>query len=266
MSVNTSAGRKLSSICRASSARSEVRTSKPSKVNRSRMSFRFTRESSTTRMGAPGIIFVLSSFSPSDAHHALKALKEKGPAVLPPYRIAGKVPLVPWNWDRKPLRSLFRRFDFDLLENFALRGEFCLACGEPIQTQNIRQHVGVLRHGLANAVKEISNSERIPVGKKPGALQGGRFFATRESAAVTVDAFLLRNGLTALGLVFGECAVPNGARGLSQGRGRKQDPGRRPGAVTARHRPSSGRRKAMDSPEYAPPLTAITMYCLPCHM
>src|SRR2546422_11777650 len=98
------------------------------------------------------------------------------------------------------LRAGLLGFEANLLEHLGLPVKLGLASWEFVDAQHKSQNVGVLlsrqtsgcalRHGFANAIKQIAQSQSIPIRLECAAGQCRSGFPSREHVAMTGSAFL----------------------------------------------------------------------------
>jgi len=110
-------------------------------------------------------------------------------------------------------------FETNFFQHLRLPVKLRLPCGKFVDAQHKRQNVGVLlacqaarlalRHGLANAIEEIAKRQTIPIGLERTACQCWRGLASCQQGAVAGGAFLLIDGLAALGLLLRVNTVPD---------------------------------------------------------
>src|SRR6267378_1115355 len=115
-----------------------------------------------------------------------------------------------------------RRFKAYFFEHLRLLVKFSFARWKFVDAQHESQNVRVLlpgeaagsalRHGLADAVKQVAHREAIPVRQERSTGQRRSGFSAGEHVAVASRTFLLVDRLATLGLFFGVNAIPDGTQ------------------------------------------------------
>src|SRR5690242_17230250 len=129
------------------------------------------------------------------------------------------------------------RLEPNVFQDFTLTRQFHGAGRKLVNAQDVRKNIGSLipielsgrvgRHGGADAVKQVSHGEAVPVRHELAARQRRSHLTAVQGQAVAVSALFAVSGFASLGLLGGVDSIPDRARRLRGGnehknRGRRE--------------------------------------------